>query len=176
MLRFVFPTAVYKEAATAYIEEFIRCGSEINGSGGLDDYLQNSTYEAWLTKLQAQLDIANIPEGKVPCITYLVVREEDFSMIGMVNIRLGMNDFLRKEAGQIGYSVRPSQRRKHYGTEILHMALDVLRKVGYTETVLTCSADNPASAGVIRNCGGVLEDTFFSRTYQENIQRYRIRI
>ena len=174
MLRFVFPSAAYESAAREYIEEFIQYGSEINGTGSLDDYLQNSTYNAWLTKIQTQLDIANIPEGKVPCITYFAVREEDLRIVGMVNIRLGMNPFLRSEAGQIGYSVRPTERRKHYGTEILRMALQVLRKVGYTETVLTCSADNNASAGVIKNCGGVLEAEFFSRTYQEELQRYRI--
>lgn len=174
MLRFVFPTAAYETAAREYIEEFIQYGSEINGTGGLDDYLQNSTYEAWLGKIHAQLDIANIPEGKVPCITYFAVREEDLRIVGMVNIRLGMNRFLLTEAGQIGYSVRPTERRKRYGTEILRMALKVLRSVGYSETVLTCSKENPGSAGVIRNCGGILETEVFSKTFQETLQRYRI--
>lgn len=174
MLHFIFPTEAYESSAGEYIDEFIQYGSEVNGSGGLDSYLQNATYHDWLLKIHSQLDIANIPEGKVPCITYFAIREEDHRIVGMVNIRLGMNDFLRKEAGQIGYSVRPTERRKHYGTEILQMALDVCRRIGYTETVLTCSADNPASAGVIKNCGGILEKEFFSVTYQETIQRYRI--
>lgn len=176
MLRLVFPTERYQAQAEDYIAEFLRAGSEINGTGGLDHYLQNASYADWLMKLRDQLDIANLPEGKVPCITYFAVREEDHRIVGMTNIRMGMNDFLRKEAGQIGYSVRPTERRKHYGTEILCMALDVCRKIGYTSTVLTCSAENPASAGVIRNCGGALEAEFFSRTYQENLQRYRIKL
>lgn len=174
MLRFVFPTKAYETAAVEYIEEFIRYGSEINGTGSLDSYLRDSTYDAWLTKLQSQLDIANIPEGKVPCITYFALRKEDLRIIGMVNIRLGMNPFLRTEAGQIGYSVRPAERRKHYGTEILRMALQVLRTIGYTETVVTCSKDNQASSGVIRNCGGKLEAEFFSKTFREDLQRYMI--
>ena len=174
MLHFIFPTELYENQATEYIEEFHRYGSEVNGSGGLDTYLQNATYRDWLYKIHSQLDIANIPEGKVPCITYFAVRSEDHRIIGMVNIRLGMNAFLRREAGQIGYSVRPTERRKHYGTEILHMALDVCRRIGYIETVLTCDRDNPASAGVIKNCGGVLEEEFFSDTYQEILQRYKI--
>ena len=87
-----------------------------------------------------------------------------------------MNDFLRKEAGQIGYSVRPAERRKHYGTMILQKALTVLKSIGYTETILTCSKGNPASAGVITNCGGVLTEEFFSRTFQEELQRYNIKL
>ena len=176
MLRFIFPTAAWENAAREYIDEFIRYGSEVNGSGGLADYLRDSTYEAWLKKLQVQLDIANIPEDKVPCITYFAVREADMRIIGMVNIRLGMNHFLRTEAGQIGYSVRPTERRKHYGTEILKMALQVLRTVGYKDTVLTCGKDNPASSGVIQNCGGILDTEFYSRTYQEYLQRYSIKL
>ena len=174
MLHFIFPSETYEQQAIEYIEEFISCGSEINGSGGLDTYLQNATYRDWLQKIHSQLDIANIPAGKVPCITYFAVRDADHRIVGMANIRLGMNDFLRKEAGQIGYSVRPTERRKHYGTAILQMALDVCRRIGYTETVLTCGHDNSASTGVIRNCGGILDMEFFSSTYQETLQRYRI--
>ena len=174
MLDFVFPSAAYEADARDYIREFQRYGSDINGTGSLDAYLEHSTYDAWLKNLYAQLDIANIPEGKVPCITYFAIREEDRRLIGMVNIRLGMNSFLRKEAGQIGYSVRPSERRKGYGTEILRMALQVLRSVGYTETVVTCGKDNISSAGVILKNGGIPEAEFFSRTYQEYIQRYKI--
>ena len=176
MLHFIFPTQAHEAAAIEYIDEFIRYGSEVNGSGGLDDYLHNAAYSDWLKKIHSQLDIANIPEGKVPCITYFAVREEDHRIVGMANIRLGMNDFLRREAGQIGYSVRPTERRKHYGTEILKMALNVCRRIGYTETILTCDKNNPASAGVIKNCGGVLEAEFFSGTFQETLQRYTIQL
>ena len=34
----------------------------------------------------------------------------------MINIRLALNDFLRKEGGHIGYCIRPTERQKHYAT------------------------------------------------------------
>ncbi len=173
MLRLVAPTAVHERAAIEYIEEFHRYGSEVNGSGGLDGCLERGeSYGDWLDKLRRQLDIANVPPDKAPSITYFALRED--RIVGMVNVRLGMTDFLRREAGQIGYSVRPTERRKHYGTEILTLALSILRRTGWTETIITCNRENPASAGVIRKCGGVLLDEHVSCTYGETIQRYKI--
>ncbi len=175
MIRLMSPTAVHETAAIEYIEEFHRFHSEVHGSGGLDGCLsRGESYGDWLEKLRRQLDIANMPPDKAPCITYFAMRTEDMRIVGMVNIRLGMTEFLRREAGQIGYSVRPTERRKHYGTEILTMALAVLRRTGWTETIVSCDKENPASAGVIQKCGGVLLDEHVSCTYGETIQRYRI--
>ena len=36
--------------------------------------------------------------------------------------------------------------------------------------------ENPASAGVIRKCDGLLKDEFYSETFGETIQMYGIRI
>lgn len=68
-MKFVFPTLEYKEKAIDYINEFYEYNSEINGSGSLDRFLRESTYEAWLQKLIGAIDIANIPQGKVPGLT-----------------------------------------------------------------------------------------------------------
>ena len=73
-MKFVFPTLEYKEKAIDYINEFYEYNSEINGSGSLDRFLRESTYEAWLQKLIGAIDIANIPQGKVPGLTYFYVR------------------------------------------------------------------------------------------------------
>ena len=59
-MRLVFPNMSYKEKAIDYINEFIEYDSEINGSGSLDDFLKESTYEAWLEKILRDMDIANI--------------------------------------------------------------------------------------------------------------------
>ena len=113
-MHLVFPDISYKDKAMDYIREFHEYGSEINGSGSLDRYLRESTYEDWLKKVLGDMDIANIPASKVPALTYFYVREEDDKIVGMVNIRLALNDALRSEGGHIGYSVRPTERRRHY--------------------------------------------------------------
>ena len=174
-MKLIFPTMAYKEKAIEFINEFYEYGSEINGSGALDSYLAEATYEEWLLKVLADIDIANIEKPRVPALTYFYVREEDDKIVGMVNIRLALNDFLKNEGGHIGYGIRPTERKKHYATGMLTEALKVCDTVGISEVILTCDKENPASAGVIKNCGGKLESEFYSETFDETIQRYLIR-
>ena len=44
-MKLVFPSIAYKEKAIEFINEFNEYNSDINGSGALDGYLENSTYE-----------------------------------------------------------------------------------------------------------------------------------
>ena len=173
-MRLVFPNIAYKEKAINYINEFNEYGSEINGSGSLDDFLKESTYEKWLEKVFDDMDIANIKKPRVPALTYFYVREEDDEIVGMVNIRLALNDFLRNEAGHIGYSIRPTQRRRHYATDMLSEALKVCDTIWIKEVLVSCDKENIASAGVILNCNGVLKNEFHSDTFDEDLQMYVI--
>lgn len=154
---------------------FMYIHSEIDGSGSLDRYLKESTYEEWLKKVIASMDIANISLPRVPELTYFFIREEDEKIVGMINIRLALNDFLRKEAGHIGYCIRPTERKKHYATDMLRGALKVCDTLGIHDVILSCDKSNPASANVIKNCGGNLEAEFYSETFEEIIQRYVIK-
>ncbi len=165
----------YKEKAAAFIREFYDHHSDIAGSGGLQKYLKNSSYEEWLKRVISDLDIANLKSGKVPAITYFYVREADDEVVGMINIRLAVNELLRKEGGHIGYCIRPTERRKHYGTQMLEAGLKVCDAVNIRGVILTCDKSNVASAGVIKNCGGILEAEFYSQALEEEIQRYVIR-
>ena len=173
-MRLVFPDITYKEKAIEYIKEFYDYGSEINGSGSLDRFLKESTYEEWLKKVLSDIDIANIQEPRVPALTYFYVRDDD-RIVGMINIRLALNDFLRKEGGHIGYSVRPSERGKHYATKMLNAALKVCDTVGINEVLVSCDKGNAASAGVIKNCGGVLKEEIYSESFHELIQMYVVK-
>ena len=175
-MKMVFPNMNYKDKAIDYIKEFYTYGSEIHGSGSLDRLLKEATYEEWLQKVLNDIDIANIPDSKVPAITYFFVREEDDKIVGMTNIRLALNDFLRREGGHIGYSVRPTERRKHYATLMLGEALKVCKTIGIKDVIITCDKANIASSGVIKNCEGELEAEFYSDTYGEILQRYVIHL
>lgn len=111
-MKMIFPNIDCKDKAIDYINEFYTYGSEINGSGGLDRLLREGTYEEWLQKVMNDIDIAIISAPRVPALTYFYVREEDERIVGMTNIRLALNEFLRKEGGHIGYSIRPTERSK----------------------------------------------------------------
>jgi predicted acetyltransferase len=174
-MKLVFPDITHKEKAIEFINEFYEYNSEINGSGSLDNYLKKSTYEEWIKKVIADIDIANISPSRVPALTYFYVREEDDKIVGMINLRLALNDFLRKEGGHIGYCIRPTERNRHYATDMLNDALKVFDTLGIHDVIITCFKSNAASSGVIKNCGGKLEAEFYSETYDKIIQRYIIR-
>ena len=173
-MKLVFPTLEYKEKAIEYIQEFYEYNSEINGSGALDRFLRESTYEEWLVKICKDIDIANVEKPRVPALTYFYVREEDDRIIGMINIRLALSDFLREEGGHIGYSVRPTERRKHYATDMLKAGVEVLNTIGINEVFVSCDKENLASSGTILNNGGRLIKEKYSETFKEMIQMYAV--
>lgn len=56
--------------------------------------------------------------------------------------------------------VRPTERRKGYGTQSLTLALGLAREVGLKRVLITCDADNRASGRVIEANGGRCEREF----------------
>lgn len=170
-VRLIFPSKEYEQQAFEYIQEFLEYNSEINGTGGLDRY---DNYDEWLLKVEKDLDLPNIPEGRVPANTYFFVRTSDDKIIGMINIRHKLNEFLFNEGGHIGYSIRPTERKKGYGTLILKSALQKCRELNLNKVLITCDKTNVASAKVIQNNNGMLENEVFSETFSEVIQRYWI--
>lgn len=58
---------------------------------------------------------------------YLVF-DEDNKLVGLLNIRFDLTDELREIYGDIGYGVRPSERRKGHATRMLKFALDICRE------------------------------------------------
>ena len=173
-MKFVFPGAAYEEKTKEFFQEFRTSGSSLHGVGGLDRFLETGTYGQWLQKVYQDMDLANIPEGRVPAYTCFYVRERDGCLVGMISIRLALNDFLRKEGGHIGYCIRPSERGKGYGTQMLREALKFCRPIGLNRLLLVCDKSNLASAKVIQSCGGILETECRSELCQEILQRYWI--
>ena len=131
-----------KEDAVEFINEFYEYNSNINGVGGLNRYLDN--YEGWLEKLEE--DYTREPsEEKVPARTYFFVRERDKRIIGMINIRLALNEKLKKYGGHIGYCIRPTERGNGYNKYNLFLGLKVCNEHGIGEVFMDADVENPAS-------------------------------
>jgi len=171
--KLAYPSKEYEESAFEYIQEFLECNSEINGTGGLNRY---DNYDEWLLKLERDLDIPNIPEGRVPANTYFLIRTSDNKIIGMINIRHKLNDFLLNEGGHIGYSIRPTERNKGYGTLMLKLGLEKCRELKLNKVLISCDKTNIGSARVIQNNNGILENEAYSKTFSAVIQRYWINL
>lgn len=170
-LRYEVPSIERKQDAVDYINEFYKYNSKINGSGGLDSYLDN--YEAWLENLEQ--DYKRIPnEERVPARTYFLVRESDNKIVGMINIRLTLNERLKKSGGHIGYGISPTERRKGYNKINLYLGLLECQKYGINEAMLTCDKDNLGSSKTMQALGAKLIEEFYEDDVLE--QKYIINV
>lgn len=171
-LRLVVPDISRKDEALSYIQEFLDYGSEINGVGSLDRYMND--YEGWLEKLE--VDRTMEPnENRVPADTYFLVRESDDRIIGMINIRHCLNENLRLIGGHIGYSVRPTERRKGYNKVNLYLGLLRCQELGIGEVLMDCDADNLGSARTMQALGGrLVREWYEPNIYKTVLQDYVI--
>ena len=155
--RHVEPDISYKEKAIDFVNEFKSSNSRIHGGGRIARYLENSTYDEWLEYIDHQKHIEFDGEH-VPDETYFLVDEND-NIIGIINIRLGLNDMLRDLGGHIGFSIRPSERGKGYNKINLYLGLKRLNEVGEKEALLDCEISNKASSRTMMALGGKLVNT-----------------
>ena len=173
-LKHVKPSKEYEQEALEYINEFYEYNSDINGTGGLQRYLDN--YDGWLEKLEE--DRTRIPnEEKVPAETYFLVRENDNKIVGMINIRLTLNENLKKFGGHIGYSIRPTERKKGYNKVNLYLGLLCCKEHGISEVLMDCDKSNLGSAKTMQALGGKLIKEYYDDTYAHCIvQDYIINV
>ena len=172
-LKYIRPTKEYEKQAYDYIKEFKDYNSEINGTGGLYHYI--GQYDKWLEKLEKERTI--IPnEEQVPRETFFLIRESDNKLLGMSNIRLALNDSLLNHSGNIGYGIRPTERRKGYNEYQLYCALKFCQEKGMEKVLLSCYRDNIGSAKTIQNSGGVLENEVLDPLTGKLLQRYWINV
>jgi len=169
--KLVKPILEHKEKAIEYIQELYEYNSKIHGVGSLNKYLDN--YEGWLEKLELYRNIiAN--EERVPAETFFLIRENDNKIVGMTNIRFDLNENLRKRGGHIGYSIRPTERRKGYNKINLYLGLLEAQKRGLKKVMLSCDKDNLGSARTIQTFNAELEREFFDDEENCIVQVYWI--
>jgi len=173
MMKFVWPAKEHESRAVEFISEFRVHSARIHGVGGLTRYVDDSSYNEWLDKLQNGMDILNIPEGFVASTTYFYMGGD--RIIGMINIRLSLNERLKQYGGHIGYCIRPTEWNKGHGTRMLREALPFINLVVKEDILIFCDKDNPASAKVITNNGGILLDEYIDETDGKLVQKYAIR-
>jgi predicted acetyltransferase len=68
-----------------------------------------------------------------------------------------LTPYLAEEGGHIGYDVRPSERRKGYGTHLLRLTLAEARRIGLTRVLVTADEANVPSWRIIEKNGGEYE-------------------
>ncbi len=172
-LKFIRPTKEYEEQAYEYIKEFNDYNSNINGVGGLKHYIGD--YDGWLKKLEEDRTRTTIGD-EVPAETFFLIRENDNKLLGIINIRLALNDRLLQSGGHIGYGIRPTERKKGYASYQLYCALEFCKEMGLENVLITCNKDNIGSAKTIQNSCGVLENEIIDPTNGKILQRYWVNV
>lgn len=90
----------------------------------------------------------------VPYTAYVFI--VDNKIVGVGSLRHELNEYLANFGGHIGYSIRPSERKKGYGKESLKLLLEEAAKKNINEVIVTCSSDNIGSQKVIEKNEGKL--------------------
>ena len=165
------PSEEWLEEVRAYRQEFLAADSSMDGAGPLRRYEDPAE---WLAELRLYEDPATVPEGKVQATQFLCVRPSDGRLLGMLQLRHTLNDYLERIAGHIGYSVRPSERRKGVASWMLHEALPYCRSLGLSRVMLACLTENEASRRTILANGGVYDRTVYEPDEDVYLEQYWI--
>ena len=147
----------YKNQIIDMLKEWIDYNENNPEANTSPNAIFRNNYEDFAYYLE-HLEYKEPQEGLVSDSTFFCFDEKRNLMVGAVNIRHDLNDYLLKYGGHIGDGIRPSERRKGYATEMIQLALEECRKLGLTRVLMTCDKNNIGSAkSIIRN-GGILEN------------------
>jgi predicted acetyltransferase len=147
------------EPSPQYKDSFLMGVREFQSEGRLlfyDIARISANFERFLQQERDQQDQKKLPPGRVPSSNFWLIDHEEY--IGLLSVRLEMNDFIKRVAGNIGYQIRPSRRRCGYGKMILQLGLQKAKELGIPRALVTCDEDNIGSRKVIEYNGGHFEN------------------
>ncbi|MBQ4327297.1 MAG: GNAT family N-acetyltransferase [Clostridia bacterium] len=167
------PTSEYASQIKEYRQEFLDSGDSMDGCGPLRRY---DDPEEYIKVCKEYEDPQKVPSNLVPATQFFFVRKSDNRLVGMIQVRHCFNDYLEKYAGHIGYSVRPSERRRGYAKKMLKMTLPFCREIGLDRVLVSCIDGNIGSEKTILANGGVYESTVHEPNEDRDLKRFWIKL
>ncbi len=129
-------------------------------------------FGSYMRKVEAGRRSEDLPDGRVPGAEFWL--EHDGQIVACVRLRFRLTRNLENEGGHVGYDVRPSMRRRGYGTALLRLVLAEARARGVQRIRITCDDDNIGSIKVIERNGGVLTGCVASKETAKTVRQYWI--
>lgn len=167
------PAEEYAAEIASYRNDFLASGDSMGGCGNLRTVADPLQYIEVSRQFE---DPLTVPKNRVQATQFLYVRKADRRVVGMIQVRHYLNDYLAQFAGHIGYSIRPSERRKGYAKAMLAAALPYCKEIGLKKVLITCDDGNIASEKTILANGGVYESTVFEADENVDVKRFWIDI
>ncbi len=153
----------YADDIWKFRQEIIECDAtdedQFAGCLSLDE---SNSAEEWIAICERRKNDNTYKETgvAVPAHTYLAVRKSDDKVVGIIDLRHHINHpILGTWGGHCGYSVRPSERRKGYASEMLRLNIQNAKAREIEKLLVTCNVKNVASEKTILANGGVYEKT-----------------
>ncbi len=170
MFKLVKPTLSMEKEYVDYITEWEATEEKIVPNAAKRDSM---SFKELINKWKEYESESIYEKGLVPSSIYFLMDEYKI-IYGVIDIRHELNDYLLRYGGHIGYGIRPSQRRKGYASQMLTLALPIVKELGISKALITCDKNNTGSAKTIMNNGGILENEVING--DEITQRYWIEL
>ncbi len=169
-MKLILPSIQYQ---LGYLQAIEEAGDE-SGPTVIGHPKEGQSFEEFVkNKIEESLGL-HLPEGWVPATELWLIDDTEF--IGAVNIRHRLTAHLLHVGGHIGYWIRPTQRNKGYGKQILKLALIETKKLGINRALVTCDDTNQGSRKIIEANGGILESIVDNGPDNPKKRRYWIDI
>lgn len=150
-IKLVRLTSQYKKQLFDIMDEWASAGEKIMPTAiAINDY---HDFDYYMNHLCREKEI----NGIVPETTFFCLDLDRDIFVGAVTVRHYLTERLLN-SGLIGDGIRPSERRKGYGSAMIGLALLEAKKLGLDKVLMCCDKRNIASAKSIMNNGGVLEN------------------
>jgi len=145
----VDPSEQFESEFLALLDELARESESFGSESARRDF------PGYLRMLRAESLGIDLTPGEVPMSTFWLVNA-DGRLLGESRLRHYLTPALEDYGGHIGYVIRPTERRKGFGTRILAQTLVKALRIGLHRIRLTCDSTNIASARIIEHNGGIL--------------------
>jgi predicted acetyltransferase len=169
MLRLVEPAPRYKAAILAAAAEMYAVGE-----WDLTPEAFELRFDDILREIAAAKNPTTAPPGILPYEDFWLLDGDTW--IGLLTLRLQINEQFLHSGGHIGYVIRPSKRRCGYGTTLLRLGLEKARERGMSSVLLTCNETNTGSRKIIEANGGQFENAVIVEGQTDKQLRYWIHL
>ena len=145
------------QAIMQFRQEFLDAGEKsMPGTNGLVDF---DRFEERWKFIKAYENPQTVPvKGHVPSFEFLLKRKSDGKILGMLQIRTTLTQYLLQFGGHFGGCVRPSERNKGYSAVMIKLGVKKAKRMGINKVLITCKKENLSSAKSIQKAGGILEN------------------